>query len=129
MKIYENFPEIRLHLKILQSVIERMAFGGLVCKIFYITGLLWFPKVPAVLILLTLLFWGLDSYYLGLERRFRDSYNLFVKRLHSDDLVSTDFFSAEPEGGKFKAFFGALKSISVLPFYLVLFLILIIGGL
>lgn len=123
MKIYENFPEIRFHLKTLQVIIDRMACNSLFCKLFYMSFFLCFPRSSYALVFSTLLFLILDTCFLSLEKRFRNTYNLFVKSLHNNDLVSTDFFTIKPTGNSFNYFFKSLKSFSILPFYSILFLI------
>ena len=77
---------VQSYLVILQGVINRMASNSAGCKTWCITIVsaivviiadksnpvyVWVSLVPI------LLFLFLDSYYLGLEQRFRDSYNTF----------------------------------------------------
>lgn len=71
----------RKHLDLLQSAIARMAGNSFLLKGWSVTlstaviGLSAKESTPelALLALLPILaFWGLDAYYLGLERRFRD---------------------------------------------------------
>jgi len=79
--------------------------------------------VPIVLFLL------LDSYYLGLEKQFRSMHSNFIKKLHSNVVTIDDIFNLTPEGGILKtagATFGALASLSIWPFYLLLGLMLLI---
>jgi len=62
----------------------------------------------------------LDSYYLGLEKRFRDRYNEFIKKLHNGQASVDDLFIVTPGQG-FKIFINAigasLISPAVWPFY------------
>ena len=62
----------------------------------------------------------MDAYYLGLEQRFRDSYNAFIKKLHSGEAKIEDVFIVNPGGGvatTMTATFKAALSLSVWPFY------------
>ena len=74
---------VQKHLEIMQGVIQRMAENSRSCKVWCVT------LVSAILVLVartgkadhalialapTVLFYVLDAYYLGLERRFRNSY-------------------------------------------------------
>jgi hypothetical protein len=79
-----------------------------------------------------LLFCFLDAYYLGQERAFRETYNDFVKRLHSTDpdvmATPTDLFKVAPQRG-FNVItytLDALKSFAIYPFYLSLLAMLAI---
>ena len=120
---------IQAHLNIFQSVIQRMAANSAGCKGWCIT------LVSAILVILAgkgqpehfviagipvLLFLALDTYYLSLERGFREAYNGFIRKLHADTLATSDMYAIQPIGTGAKQFFGALLSPSVWPFYLTL---------
>lgn len=67
-----------------------------------------------------MIFAGLDGYYLGLERRFRDCYESFVRKLHAGTAVIDDAFLIAPKlpiRGLFTEAFRALFSFSIWPFY------------
>lgn len=127
----ENSQAVQSHLSILQSVINRMASNSVSVKAWSVT------LVSAILILSAdkakgeyvwvclipiLLFFILDSYYLCMEKEFRNSYNKFVRRLHNGTLNSHELFNIMPSGNHFKEMTRAMFSLSVLPFYLSLFL-------
>lgn len=120
---------VQSYLGILQSVINRMASNSAGCKTWCITlvsaitvvianksnsSYVWVALVPISL------FFFLDAYYLGLEQRFRDSYNSFIKKLHAGDAVIEDVFIVNPEGGVWLTLLSTCKaalSLSVWPFY------------
>ena len=119
---------VQTHLTIMQGVITRMAENSRSCKVWCVT------LVSAVLVLVArtgdadhalialvpaLLFLVLDAYYLGLERGFRESYNGFVAKIHSENVAISDIYTVAPCGSTSRHFFRALThSFSILPFYL-----------
>lgn len=125
-------PSVQSYLTILQSVINRMASNSASCKTWCITLVSAIlvvvadktkPEYALIAIIPILLFFFLDAYYLGLERGFRDSYNEFIKKLHSGSAEVEDTFIVSPGGGTCHILgltFNALYSISVWPFYGVL---------
>ena len=131
-------PAVQCYLSILQNVISRMAGNSAACKTWCV-GLvsaivvilagkatpdyLWISLIPIGLFLI------LDSYYLGLEREFRDSYNSFIVKLHSGTAVVEDLFIVSPSvnvGSVVSSTFKALLSFSVWPFYGLLSAMLIV---
>lgn len=83
----------RKHLDLLQGAITRMASNSFLLKGWSVTlataivGLSLKQETPrlALLALLPILaFWGLDAYYLGFERRFRDLYSKAVVAAATD---------------------------------------------
>ena len=127
---------VQSYLGILQGVINRMASNSAGCKTWCITlvsaitvviadksnsSYVWVALVPISLFLF------LDAYYLGLEQRFRDSYNDFIKKLHSGEAEIEDVFIVNPGGGfwlTMTATFKAALSLSVWPFYSLLVVML-----
>lgn len=126
-------PSVQSYISILQAVINRMAANSAGCKTWCITlvsatiiiiattiekpNYLWIALIPI------LFFFFLDSYYLGLERRFRAEYNDFIRKLHSNSVTINDLFMVTPEAGAgmtFLSTLGACTSISVWLFYGVL---------
>ena len=123
---------VQSYLSILQGVISRMASNSASCKTWCIT------IVSAILVLLArnsdanllyvaiipvILFCILDAYYLGLERSFRQRYNQFVEKLHSENATIHDIYLLTPpkeNSGAISSTFGSLFSFSVLPFYVIL---------
>lgn len=89
------------------------------------TDYVWIVLIP----FLPFLF--LDSYYVGLERRFRARYDDFIYKLHSNSVTINDLFLVTPEAGAgvtVLSTLGACISISVWPFYGVLGLMLVVVG-
>ncbi len=129
---------VQNYLSILQGVINRMASNSAGCKTWCITLVsaiiviiagksnyfyIWAALVPI------LLFFFLDAYYLGLEQRFRDSYNIFIKKLHTGDARIEDIFIINPGKGVCSTITATIKamfSLSVIPFYILLVLMLYI---
>ena len=131
----ENSQAVQSHLAIMQSVIQRMAANSTSAKTWCITLVsailvivadkqrpqyIWLSLVPAIL------FFGLDAYYLALERGFRGSYNAFIEKLHSNSLEVDDLFVVEPKGNLSAHFKIALRSLSIWPFYGMMFLVIVI---
>jgi hypothetical protein len=125
----DNSQAVQAHLSITQAVIQRMAGNSSSCKAWCIT------LVPAILVVVsdkgipqyaliavvpTFLFLALDTYYLMLERRFRNAYNEFIDRLQKGALAPSDLYAVEPSGSKWQALKRALASFLILPFYLTL---------
>lgn len=126
---------VQTHLTIMQRVIERMADNSRACKVWCVTlvsaslilvaridrpNYILFVFVPIVLFLI------LDTYYLALERAFRDSYNDFVSNLEKGNLVSSDLYVVKPTGSIPKVFLRSLTSFSIYIFYPILALSILI---
>lgn len=130
--VTHDSPGVQSYLQILQGVISRMAANSASAKtwcVALVSGmlvvladrnsfeLLWLAAIPLALFLF------LDAYYLGLEKRFRDSYNDFIKKLHDGSAVVEDLYVISPGSGLkifSRAFGKALASPSVWPFYVFL---------
>lgn len=128
---------IHSHLSFIQGIINRMGTNSASCKTWCITlvsaiiiiaaseqdsDYIWIASFPLML------FMFLDAYYLGLERRFIDSYNNIVENLHSNTFKTEDVFRITFKKGIFntvKATISALMSTSIYPFYLLLVAILV----
>lgn len=125
----EESPSVQAHLQIMQGVISRMAANSTASKAWCIT------IVSAILVLIAdkskpeyafialvpiFLFLALDSYYLALEKAFRDSYNSFINKLHKQNICYEDLYSVAPKGNMTKHQVAALKSFSVWGFYVCL---------
>lgn len=133
---FESQP-VQSYLSILQSVINRMAANSSGCKTWCITLVSAIivviadksnPNYIYISIVPIILFLFLDSYYLCLERLFRNLYNGFIKKLHSGSATIDDVYIVTP-GSKsdiFLSTLAALFSISVWPFYGLLTLMLFI---
>jgi hypothetical protein len=133
----ENSQAVQSHLTIMQSVIQRMAANSTSAKTWCITLVsailvivadkqkpqyIWLSLVPAIL------FFGLDAYYLALERGFRCSYNAFIQKLHSSSLDVDDLFVVEPKGSLSTHFKIALRSLSIWPFYGMILLVIVFAS-
>lgn len=125
----ENSQAVQAHLGITQSVIQRMAANSTSCKTWCITlvsAILVIvadkgkPQYALIAVIPNLLFLVLDTYYLALEKMFRQSYNTFIEKLHSGKVVASDLYAVAPTGSVFYMFFTSLISFSIWPFYLTL---------
>lgn len=129
---------VQSYLTILQGVINRMATNSANCKTWCITLVSAITVVTAdntkpdyifIGTIPILLFSLLDSYYLGLERSFRNSYNEFINKLHNGQAQVEDIYIVNPDGGlgkRIQSTLSALFSFSIGPFYILLILMLII---
>lgn len=122
----ENSQAVQAHLGIMQSVIQRMASNSasskawcvtLVSAILVIVADKGKPQYTWIAVIPTLLFFVLDAYYLALEKGFRNAYNSFINKLHSEVLSAADLFVVVPQGGLFGLFAKSILSFSVWPFY------------
>jgi hypothetical protein len=130
-KITHELPSVQSYLGILQAVINRMSANSSACKTWCITLVSAIvvviadkgkPQYISISIIPIVLFLILDSYYLGLERLFRELYNSFIKKLHDNTATIDDVFIVTP-GSKRNiiwALIDSFFSISVWPFYLLL---------
>jgi len=125
----EDSPAVQAHLGIAQSVIQRMAANSssskawcitLVSAILVIVADKGKPNYALIAAIPTLLFLALDTYYLALERAFRQSYNAFIEKLHNGEILAADLYAVTPAGGLVRTFFCSLLSFSIWPFYLTL---------
>jgi len=125
----ENSDAVQAHLQIAQSVIGRMSTNSASCKawcialvsaIIVVVADKGQARYAAVAAIPTVLFLALDTYYLGLERRFRNSYNAFIDKLHRGRVGANDLYHIVPTGGSLEHFVRSLLSFSIWPFYLTL---------
>lgn len=135
-ELKETSTAVHAHLTIMQSVIQRMASNSSSCKAWCITlvsAILVIvadkgkPQYAWIAVIPTLLFYILDSYYLALEKEFRESYNNFVEKLHNRKIAVNDLFLVAPAGDIVGSFFKAVFSFSTFPFYAVLILMIYIA--
>lgn len=125
--VNSDSPTVQIHLSILQSVIQRMAENSSSAKTWCITlvsatlvlivekekpSLFWVSAFPIVS------FGALDIYYLSLEKRFRQTYEEFIGKLHKNELVSADLFEVTPASGAAEYHIESLRSFSIWGFYL-----------
>lgn len=118
---------IQTHLGIIQNVIQRMSANSasskawcvsLVAAVLVIVADKGKPDYAYIALLPILLFGALDTYYLALEKAFRNSYNRFISKLHRQELREDDLYSVEPHGDMSYLQIEAVKSFSVWGFYL-----------
>ena len=117
---------VKTHLTMLQAIIARMATNSSACKNWCITVvsamlILIIDKNKPVFLFYTLLpvalFFFLDLYYLALEVCFRNSHNIFIKKIHLNKLLKTDVFKIQPSGSMLVATLGSVLSPSIAFFY------------
>lgn len=132
----ESSPSVQTTLEITQGIIQRMAANSAYCKgwcITLVSAILVIvadkgkPEYALLSIIPSVLFMGMDSYYLALEKMFRATYNDFIKKLHERSLATSDLYVINPKGGLAKSFFSALCSLSIWPFYLTLLVMILIA--
>jgi hypothetical protein len=137
-QLSESSPSVQIHLGILQGVIERMASNSNSSKAWCITVVSAIlvvvadknkPDYALLALIPTLLFLALDTYYLAMEKGFRNSYNKFVRKVHDGSLTLDDLYLVMQEGGASRLQFEALKSFPVWGFYIVLGFLIVIARL
>lgn len=99
----KGHPVVQSHINMLQGIITRMAQNSTNCKS-------WAIPIVSAIIMLALekntipgmvayiplgIFYLLDCYYLGLERKFRDEQRDFIKKLNDGDDITSDIFFAQ----------------------------------
>lgn len=129
-KINDTGENKRKHLEIIQTVINRMASNSFLFKgwsITIIAGISAFATKESngllmiVPIVATLLFWGVDAYYLMLERAFRNIYDE-VRRKKESEID----FQLKPSNIGFRAWLETAVTRPILwLFYLVVLVMLI----
>ena len=96
-----NSSAVQAHLTITQSIIQRMASNSASCKAWCITlvsAILVIvadkesPNLSLIAFIPVVLFLVLDTYYLALERCFRNAYNAFIDRLKSGSVNAEDVY-------------------------------------
>lgn len=122
----EASPSVQAHLGILQNVIERMSSNSTSCKawcIALVSAVLVIiadkrePDLAFLALIPTALFLALDTYYLALEKGFRNAYKSFVTKVHSGTLRADDLYAVSPEGKSLNLHIAGIKSFSVWGFY------------
>jgi len=132
----ESSEAVQTHLNICQNIIQRMAANStsskawciaLVSAILVVVADKHVPNYVLIAVLPTALFYVLDSYYLGLERCFRRSYNEFIAKVHDQGIEAEDLFIMQPSGKVWVETLASLWSFSTAPFYVTLFVIISIA--
>lgn len=117
--------------KILQDVIKRMASNSFQIKTWTITlvvatMLLKGNEYHILIAFIPLLaFWYLDSYYLQQERFFREKYNWLIKYRETNSDKIFDIASYQVK--KVDSILKIMLSMSILPFYASIFVILFVA--
>jgi len=75
------------------------------------------PNYALLAFIPTLLFLALDAYYLGMEKGFRNAYDVFVRKIHNGTLTPDDLYCVKPNGKTSVLQYDALKSFSIWGFY------------
>lgn len=129
-------PALQTHLSIMQGVIQRMASNSASSKTWCITIVSAIlvavvdKKNNADYVLIALLpaiiFCLLDSYYLALEKGFRNSYNDFIHKFYSKSLTIRDFYSVNIVGNFGKLLYESFISFSIWGFYIPLMFLIAI---
>jgi hypothetical protein len=121
---------IDAHLTMIQSVINRMATNSSASKAWCVTlvsALLVVildkgrPEFLPIAIVPVALFFSLDAYYLVQEKRFRNSYDEFIDKLHHQKLMPNDLYAIKAKGHWGHELKKALRSFSIWPFYTAMF--------
>lgn len=124
-----NSPAIQSHLEISQTTIQRMASNSVSCKTWCVTlvsAILVIvadkgkPQLTLIAIIPAILFLVLDTYYLSLEKGFRESYNIFIKKLHHENIIASDLYVISPPKSMHKIYWKSIISFAIWPFYLTL---------
>ena len=139
----QDREDIRVHLQMMQSVIARMADNSRACKTWAVTLVAAILVVVArfgssseesgfgaeaalIALVPTFLFWVLDSYYLALERGFRESYNDFVAELHKGDCEVGGVFKIAPTGSIPQLIWECQRSFAIWPFYPAMLIVIVV---
>ena len=127
---------VQHHLTLLQGIIQRMAENSRSCKLWCITIVAAVlvlvarteqPNYALIALLPAGLFLLLDTYYLALERAFRNSYNDFVGKLHRGELQPADLYRLAPTGSIPHIFCRVFfTSFPILPFYAGLVIMIVV---
>ena len=106
-KLDHNSLAVQKHLEIVQGVILRTAENSRSCKIWCVTlvaatlvlvARTGEPRHALIALIPTLLFLILDTYYLALERAFRNSYDAFVEKVYRGTLALCTYVqSSQPK--------------------------------
>jgi hypothetical protein len=136
--IPHDSPAVTNYITVLQAVINRMASNSTSCKNWCITVVSAIvviiissnkPHYIFISLMPIILFFFLDSYYLGLERCFRSLYSSFVKKIHSQGITINDLYVMQSHldiPSSMKETIKATTSFSIFPFYGLMVVMLIV---
>lgn len=128
-------------LNMVQTIIDRMGRNSFLIKgwaisiiagVFAISSKRLFPNslsLAIFLILILVLFWLLDSYYLYEERIFRNMYNNLVKEFNDEQLISnkSNLFEIDPSKvDKDFQFYSIMFSKTEIPYLITIIAIIMV---
>ncbi len=131
-------PSVQTHIQTLQGIISRLANNSAQCKTWCVTLVsallvlaidkgettaIGIAVIPCVLLCF------LDTYYLSLERDFRNVFKDFVDKLGMGELTDEAVFKIAPDRGfkhRCNALGNSVASLSIWPFYGALLAVVII---
>ena len=124
--------DIRQHLMMQQDIINRMANNSSNCKAWLITIVAALTALQItqetihnfgwLMIIICLMFWYLDAFYLALERLHRDNERNFVSELKKENFSIEELIYCFSTKGNDKLMLTlkAMCSTSCFPFYIIL---------
>lgn len=124
--------DIRQHLMMQQDIINRMANNSSNCKAWLITIVAALTALQItqetihnfgwLMIIICLMFWYLDAFYLALERLHRDNERYFVSELKKENFSIEELIYCFSTKGNDKLMLTlkAMWSTSCFPFYIIL---------
>ncbi len=136
IRLNESQSSVQTHLNIYQNIIQRMANNSSSCKTWCVTTVSAVmvlaadkqkPTIMFVSLVPLVTFLVLDAYYLALEKSFRQSYNDFVRKVHSNEATSEDLYLVSAHGNWNTMQLQAIASFSVWGFYLLLVLMVVLA--
>ena len=131
VKFEVNKEDVLKELDMLQNCISRMSTNSFALKGWYvtvITALFAFiftadraliGKLLGVLIITTIVFWYLNSYYLLLERKYRAQYEWVLEnRIYSEEISTEKIFDLNVNGKSDEKFISAMLSTTFKVLYI-----------
>ena len=137
VKVPDKTEVLHKEIDLIQSVVKRMAHNSFLIKGWSVTlialiitllikeGQLHNKLFLALLLPVELMFWGLDAYFLRLERMYRKLYSWVIKNRLSTDRYLYDLNSYRFKK-EVKGIARTMLSKTLLPFYGSLFLLTIV---
>ncbi len=128
----KNQPSVTCYIEMLQNNISRMSnHSGIIkasmCVIYTIVITIILDmqdlnKYWWITISISIFMAILDSYYLALEKAYRDKYDMFIDKLNSNSIDPQEIYDMKPRTTSLKCeilarMFYSFKSISIFGFY------------
>ncbi len=129
LKFAYNSPAVQKYVEIMQAVITRMANNSRACKFWCVTlasavmvliARTDKPEYALIALVPAVMFLILDTYYLVLERAFRESYMAFVDKLQGGGSEARDLYRVMRSDIGLELVWKCVRSFSILTFYPVL---------